>query len=257
MKTSIALLCLLVLLPVLANSQGPGYMGKKTIVGYGGHFNPVTFGATANNKTLFGNDNGSAKTGYFRLNFSQELFLERALSKSWLLGASVKYLRTGYDNRAVLNSQLQRPNDYYEINAFTYTLYFKKYGRQYTAPWGRYFMMGPCISVMRSKHDEYMHILQTVNNHDTLITDFGSDSQKHYRVDLLVGTGMNRVLFNRVTLDFGFNFQVIALLYTIETVLPLYSSTYPKQEEYISETIKSRVRGANRFNVFIKVGYLF
>ena len=256
MKTPFILFYSFVVFPLLVCGQGPGYMGRKTVIGYGNHLNPVTFGSTANNKTLFGHANGTSETGYIRFNFTHELFLERALSKSWSIGASVKYLRTGFDNREDIHGQYLRPSDYYVINAFTYTPYVKKYSRRYIAPWGKYLMIGPSLSVMTSKHDEYMHIVQTVNNHDTLITNFGSDSQKYYRFDILLGTGMNRIYFNRITLDYGFNFQLLSMLSILEPLL-LLTETPPDQEDYIGETIKPRVSAANRFNVFIKVAYLF
>ncbi|WP_317899874.1 hypothetical protein [Aurantibacillus circumpalustris] len=257
MKTQNSLLYSLLVFPILLWSQGPGYMGKKTVFGYGAHMNPVTFGSTADNKTLLGNAKGSSETGYIRINLTHEFFLERALSKSILMGVSLKYLRTGYDNRLTLNSNSDKPSDYYVINAYTYTAYLKTYTRKYIAPWGRYFIIGPSISVMSSKHDEYMNILQTVNNHDTLITNFGSDFESHYSADLLIGTGMSRVLFNRLVLDYGFHFQLFALISAVEPLLPFSTDAYPKQDEYINETIRSRVRAANRFNVFIKLGYLF
>ena len=257
MKTPTCFLCLLVMLPVFTWCQNPGYMGRKTMVGYGMQVSPVTFGSTANNKTLWGNKNGSAETGHLRFNFIHDFFAERALSARWLLGTSLKYIHTGYDNRADLSNGKQGPTEYYTINAFTFTPYFKKYARRYMAPWGKYFMVGPTFSVMRSKHDAFMHILQTVNNHDTLITDFGSDTKKHYSADILIGSGRNRIFYNRISLDYGFNFQLLALLTAFESFDAIPPGGNPLQQEYISETIKSRVKGANRFNVFIKVGYLF
>jgi hypothetical protein len=256
MKTPVFFLYLMFVFPALYWCQGPGYMGKRTLVGYGVHANPVTYGSTANNTTLFGDKDGTAETGYFRLNFSQELFIERVVGTRWLLGASFKYMRTGYDNRVDLSNGRPGPTDYYKINVLAITPYFKHYSRRSIAPWGKYVLMGPSVSVMRSKHDAFMYSLQTVNNHDTLITDFGSDDQKHYRFDLLLGSGRNRIFFNKLSVDYGYNFQLFALL---STLVPAYtfSSDRPVQQEYISETIKVRVRNANRFNFFVKVAYLF
>lgn len=249
------LLFLLSLFPGVLLCQGPGYMGKRTQAGYGVHVSPVTFGSTANNKTLIGNVNGTAEKGYLRFNVNHEVFLERVLSNNWLMGASVKYMRTGYDNRALLNSATEKPGSYYVINVLSFSPYFKTFRRNYIAPWGKYFVFGPVLNVMRSKHDAFMHIARrTVNGHDTLETDFGSDDKRHFSGDLLMGVGKTRVYFNRITLDYGYNFHLLASLMPLVEVL-LYEE--PKQEEYIAKTIAPRVRAANRFNLFFRLGYLF
>lgn len=236
-------------------SQNTGYMGKKTLVGYGFNFNPVTFGSTASNKSLFGSKQGSSESGHFLLNVTHELFIERALGKGVSLGVAVKYLSTGYDNTASFSSGRPGPTDFYRIRAFTYTPYFKFYKAKYMAPWGKYFIMGPSLTVMRSKHDAFMNNLQTVNNHDTLITDFGSDETKYYSFDLLLGFGRNRIFFDKLSVDYGFNFNCIATLLSLESLSG--DGSVLIQSDYIRETIGRRVMAANRFNFYLKLAYLF
>jgi hypothetical protein len=257
MKTRSFFLFFLILFPVLVWSQGPGYLGKKTVIGYGAYLSPVIYGSTASNKTLIGNKNGSAETGHLRFNYTHVVFAERVLSTHGLLGVSLNYIRTGYDNRSDLSDLSLRPTDYYTIKAFTFMPYFKRYFRSYVAPWGKYLIVGPSLSMMTSKHDAFMYSLQTVNNHDTLINDFGSDSKKHFSADVLLGYGRNRIFNNKISLDYGFSFHLLSALTTVESFNSSPSGGMPSREQYISETIKFRMRAVNRFNLFIKVGYLF
>lgn len=245
------------LICLFSHGQNPGYMGKKIVVGYGAYVSPVTFGSTANNKSLFGSSYGNSEKGYLRFNFAQEGFIEGAVGKKVSLGFAVRYLKTGYDNRSSISNFNGRPSGYYTIKAFSYIPYFKVYFGKYLAPWGSYFIMGPVITQMRSQHDVYMNIGTTVNNHDTLITNFGSDNVAVYRGDLLIGFGRNRVLFDRVTLDYGFCVQALAALLTFESVDPELIGGVPLMQNYIPSTMNYRVRGANRVNVFLKIGYLF
>lgn len=255
MKRFHPLFFLFLLSPGFIWCQAPGYMGKRMVAGYGAHLNPVTYGSTVNNKSLTGSQRGSSEKGYFRLNFAQELFFEGATSKRSVTGISIKYLETGYDNRASVNEHGTNPSYYYKIKVLTITPYLKSCFRRYLAPWGKYFIVAPVINVIRSEHDAYMNISKTVNGHDTLITDFGPDNKKYLSADLLMGFGNTRVLFNRITLDYGFHFQAISTLAILEPLLD-WNPSYD-QEEYINGTIKKRVRAANRFNVFIRIGYLF
>ncbi len=257
MRAPILPFVFLILLSAFTQAQNPGYMGKKRIVGYGMYFNPVTFGSTATNKSLFKSQAGSSKSGYLRFNFSQELFIEGAVGKNTSLGFSVRYMKTGYDNRSSVYSSVGRPSGYYTIKALSFVPYIKAYFGRYLAPWGRYFIVGPVITQMRSQHDEYMYMTTEVNGHDTLITNFGSDADRTYRGDLLLGFGRNRIIFDRVSLDYGFCFQAIATLLAVESVDSELLGGAPVMQEYISRTMNYRVRGASRFNMFFKIGYLF
>lgn len=252
------LLFFLILLRTIFFAQSPGYMGKKVIVGYGIYLSPITFGSNAKNQSLFGMDGGSSETGYLRFNVTQEVFFEGVLSKKLSLGLAFKHLRSGYDNRARVWNYSANPSGYYVINAFTLSAYFKKYMGKYIAPWGSYFIFGPVLTQMRSKHDAYMNIVgQASYTHDTLYTDFGSDKVPQYRGDVLLGFGKNRILFDRLSVDYGFCIQAISALVLFEAAVPDLIGSPPRSAEYIERTMKKRVRGANRFNAFLKIGYLF
>jgi hypothetical protein len=236
-------------------SQTPGYMGKKTVAGYGIELSPVTYGANYYNKTVLGR-HGNAEEIPLWLNSTHQLFYEHNFDKNLMFGCAVKYCRTGYDNQATVNNLSQKPQGAYKINAIQFQPYFKQYYRSYVAPWGRYIMFGPVASVIFTKHNLQMHIKNSVDQHDTLITDFGKNIQTHFSADFMLGFGRSRIINERTVIDFGFNFHLIALFTASETTDPDNVSSR-NLSTYIAETAKARLRGVDRFNFFIKIGRLF
>lgn len=255
MKQRICFL-LITLLPTFIFCQAPGYVGKKTILGFGIHTNPVIYGSTANNKTFSGNKSGSAEAGHILFNLTYDLFAERVISTKWLFGNSIKFLRTGYDNRSSVKLA-GKPTDYYQINALTINPYFKHYFKHAVAPWGGYFLIGPSFNLISTKHDNYMFLQQTIAGHDTLIMDFGAKKQKHFNADLLLGVGKNRIFKHKIILDYGFNFHALSIIRVAEAFDAELLGGNPSTEEYIELTSKSRLRNATCFNLFLRIGYLF
>lgn len=247
-----------IIMPSFFLCQAPGYMGKKTTVGGGVHFNPVTLGSTANNKTLFGNG-GSAEEGHFRLNVTYDVFMERVISKRWLFGTSVKYIRTGYDNRSsVLSANSRSPQNYYQINALCINPYFKHYSRRYPAPLGRYVFIGPSINILFTRHDNYMHIVdRTTEGHDTLTMNFGPQKQTHISADLIFGVGKSRIIKDKILIDYGYNFGIVSAFYTVEALNTGLMMGSPSRDEYIAATARARLRNATRFNLYLRVAYIF
>jgi hypothetical protein len=258
-------------------AQSTGYMGRRFVLNYGFHASPITFGSSANNTTLIGNG-GSAETGVFALNAIHEGSLEFAMSSKWMMNFSVRYYKTTYDNAQDLNvsvydsyygyydSYSGRPEGYYNIRGLSYTLYFKYFGSRYVAPWGRYVMFGPVINTVKTTYDPAVMYLQNAYyNYNgstyTKIKDFGAAEQDFKGFNFMLGWGRSRIIANRIVVDYGCNFQLLSLLSVPfelegEDDLPLISSSRLDNHNYIELTNKKRVRGVNRFNVFIKVGIL-
>ena len=108
---------------LVAQAQSSGFLGKKFSVGYGLHASPALIGANAQNQSMIGNA-GSAETGVLAFNLIHEGFLDYSISSKWIMGFSVRYYRTVYDN-AMLVTQTHtknyetrdgRPSGYYNIN---------------------------------------------------------------------------------------------------------------------------------------------
>ncbi len=250
-------------------AQSSGYMGKRLLLGYGFNTSPAIFGATSNNETLIGTG-GSATTGSFVFNTIHEGFLEYAASSKWMVCFSARYYKTAYDNGKYLNyydnnysANYLKPSGFYNIRGLTYSLYFKYYGSRYVAPWGRYVMFGPTINTVKTSYDsKVMNFQANSNNYyyaDTLMSNFGTKEQSFTGVNLMLGYGRSRIIANRVVIDYGFNLQLFSVFAGVFDVLldgEDFSSQNPTNLNYIEKTYRKRVRGINRFNVFLKVGFL-
>lgn len=254
-----------------SEAQSTGFMGKRVMAGYAFNTSPIFFGSSANNESILGNA-GSSTTGEFVFNAIHEGFIEIAPSSKWEIGFSCRYYKTTYDNAREFSyynsSNLywndKNPRGYYNIRGLTYTLYFRYFGSRYIAPWGRYMMFGPVINTMKTTYDPAIMYASAQDNSGFMtqtktITDFGLTEQDHMGVNIMFGAGRSRMIANRVTLDYGFNTHLLSVIYGLFDVVGVTpGSTFSTLDNrnYISSTVRSRVRGVNRFNVFLKVGVL-
>ncbi len=260
-------------------SQSPGYMGKKLTIGYGFHFSPALLGSNGQGSSLFGKEGGNASTGEFAFNSLHEGYLEYALGKRFSLGFSAKFYKTTYDNHKNLSATSNvvdqygytttmyysgRPEGLYAIKGQNFALYGKVFNRGFIAPWGRYMMFGVNVKHYTCTYDPAeMKLYEDYGyGYDprSAITDFGPKEQSFTRFDVLFGFGRTRVLFNRVTLDYGFNVNLFALASTVFDAVSdnpeLFSSNWATNTNYIETTAPWRVRGVNRFNAFLRIGVL-
>jgi hypothetical protein len=261
-------------------AQTPGYMGKRLVIGYGFHFSPALFGSNAQGATIIGKMDGNASGGEMVFNALHEGYLEYALSKRFSLGISTKFYKTTYDNHEPLSVSVNQQDQYgyispvyydgnpkglYYIKGQNYALYGKLFKRGFIAPWGKYMMFGINIKRYTCSYDPAEMKLTTSDHsgyyYDNYppITDFGPREQSFTRFDVLFGFGRTRVLYNRITLDYGFNLNLFATVMTLFDVsdygLP-FSLTRPTNTTYIESTAPWRIRGVNRCNAFLRVGVL-
>jgi hypothetical protein len=258
-------------------AQTPGYMGKRFVIGYGFHTGPALIGSTAQGSTIIGKRNGNASEGEPAFNSLHEAYIEAALSKRFLLGLSTKFYKTTYDNHKSVEATVTVPNQYggsyvdsyygypeglYYIKGQNYALYGKLFKRGFIAPWGKYMMFGVNINRFTCSYDPAEMKLKddSYNSKSPPVTDFGAREQSFTKFDLLFGYGRTRVVANRVTFDYGFNVNLIATLNTLfdavtddDTIL---GDNRPSNYNYIETTAPWRVRGVNRFNVYLRVGVL-
>ncbi len=266
----------LYLLCLNASSQSTGYMGKRFVLNYGFHTSPITFGASANNTTLIGTS-GSAESGVFALNMIHEGSLEFAMSSKWMMNFSVRYYKTAYDNAEYLeytaydpyngyiNSYSGQPSGYYDITGLSYTLYFKYFGSRYVAPWGRYVMFGPVLNTVKTNYSASTMYMKDEYNYgsssNSIIKDFGDFEQNYKGFNIMLGWGRSRIVGNRIVVDYGCNTQILSVIAGAFNVVLDGAATELFNDKttntnYIQNTNKIRVRGVNRFNVFLKVGVL-
>lgn len=268
------------LLNVCSFAQSTGYMGKRLLLGYGFHTSPAVMGSNASNESILG-DGGTSETGALAFNAIHEGYLEFAASSKWMICFSARFYKTTYDNHlsfkkyggnysneSYVQYRSSSPSGFYNIQGLTYTLYFKYYGSRYVAPWGRYVMFGPTLNTVKTTYDPtimkvngtfYNTSLYGNNASDTVVTYFGTKEQTFKGLNFMFGFGRSRIIANRITIDYGCNIQLFSLA---NTLFDLNETGFFHRQEtidannYIQRTVLSRVRGVNRFNVFLKVGIL-
>lgn len=258
----------------LFSQLGPGYLGRRFQAGYGFNFSPALLGSNGSEASILGR--GNAVGGDMAFNSIHDGFIEFAFKNRTSIGFSCKYYKTTFDNYVdvYMNTNYNGnnytlsgyPTGFYTIKGLNYTLYFKFYNKRYVAPWGRYFMLGPSINTYKCFYDpSTMRLVGSDyynSNTPIYVSDFGPQGQQFARGDILFGWGRTRMAGNRITIDYGINFEVFALGWTLwdsvgEDPLEIFaSSTYITNVNYFERTSKRRVREVNRFNVFIKVGVL-
>ena len=246
------------------NSQTPGFMGKRFTAGYGIYANPAF---------------NSIALGYSdkAFNILHEVFIESALGKKFSLGLSGQFFRYKYNNKAAVmvnenynsvystNGINSQPSGSYMLKGRNYKLYGKFFKDGYLAPWGKYFILGMSLTqnVVSYNPDEMGIAVQTrvqsfvTGNYvyqDFFYNDFGPTTQSFRSADIFFGTGNSRVIANKITLDYGYTIGCIAMTQMFVDVLEIEDVT---PENYIEKTSKSRAAGVNRFNFFLKIGYLF
>lgn len=223
-------------------SQNPGYMGKHFTLGYGYNVSPSFVGANPNNRFW---------------NQQHAVYIEATTAERWQIGVEARRYKTIYDNKLQLSDENVSPENTYSINGLTCLINFKHYKRSYLAPWGPYFVFGPAINIVSSKYDPYMYIKSvTVNLRDTLVSDFGLATQRYVWYDFNLGWGQSRIFKNVICLDYGMNFQLASM---IAIITDSFTGTFQSitRQNYIERTSKIRMHGMSRFNLFIKLGYLF
>ena len=263
-------------------SQTSGFMGKKLVIGYGFNASPAIFGATKNNETLIGTNflgsTGTADSDALVFNSAHEINAELVISSKWMICTNVKTYITGFDNSVNLDDNNYRSsinyngsiNGYYTIKGINFGVYAKYFGSRNVAPWGRYMFFGPVANFSQSSYDpKIMNIKGKINRNyyngsyyvnqtkDTTFSDFGPKNQNFTRFDIMLGWGRSRIISNKVVIDFGATMQAISLGMLLFDLASPASGEYKTRSNYIEKTEKSRVRSFNRFNVFLKIGYLF
>lgn len=279
MKKKIIILVLSFWHSTLIYSQTTDFKVKKFIIGYGFNISPASLNSTKNNMKMVGT-RGSAQSGKLVFNALHEVFFDYLNSEKLVIGINIKYYKTAYDNQIMVNnlgkniynSQSEGyPNGSYLITGISYSIYAKYYKKNFDAKKRKYIMFGPVINqVFTSYNKNSMNLNAIVSstvtntNSDTLITDFGAEKQNFSNFNFIVGWGRTWIISEKIFLDFGFTSQIFSLItlpLDLEDSNAISDSDINQQKlttaNYIEKTYKKRIRGINRFNTFIKIGYFF
>lgn len=243
-------------------SQVPGYLGRRTTVGGGFYANPAFAAA------LFG-------YGRSPLNTMPEAYIERVVKNRMALGFSFRPYKTTYENtgevevRGGYSSSFRQVEDHpggaINIQCRGFAFYAKFFRSRYLAPWGRYMLLGLAMNDFVSTYDpDQMRVLVTERtfppgglypvDKNMYYNNFGPVSQSFKTFDLVYGSGRSRIFWDHVVVDYGYSVNLVALTLTLYEA---FDDEVNSPQEYIEYNSTMRVRGINRFNFFIKAGYLF
>ncbi|MBL7933903.1 MAG: hypothetical protein JNL60_18510 [Bacteroidia bacterium] len=237
-------------------AQAPGYMGKKLSFGYGFNFNPAL--------SAYGQGFGSSL-----INTQNEFFGEYVVGKRIGFGASLKLYRSSYNNTRTIDYGSRtsgfegaHPTGSYSIKARNVGVYFKFFRKAYVAPWGIYNVVGVTLNMFDCTYSpDEMYILNETYNVGlgytyTYYNNFGPTRQSYLYPDLMFGRGRTRIFKNCIILDYGYNFNLLATSLTLIDALDSGFGASTFVDNYIDKTSHARIRGINRFNLFIKLGFL-
>lgn len=254
------LICLfLVFLSFNSNAQAPGYMGKRINMGY----------------SISGSPRIKKSSGGIGINLLHEGYIEYVTKRKWSIGLSAKFYKTvvynGYRNINISSYNYFRPTSYsptayIDIRGTNFTCYFKYFKKNFLAPWGKYFIIGPTLSVFKASYDPNLMYISGdyigINslNKNNYFADFGPTEQTYFRSDLMFGNGRSRIIANRIIIDYGYTFNLLAWLSTPffddSDLLGLQINQKLTNFNYIEIVSAERVRGYNKFNLFLKIGLL-
>ncbi|PBQ31970.1 hypothetical protein CNR22_09375 [Sphingobacteriaceae bacterium] len=264
---------LIVASSLVSHGQAPGYMGKKTTIGYGFNINPAITAALADYGTSI-------------VNTQHEFFIEQVLGKRFSLGASFKLYKSTYNNTGQVDMKseyynagyisfstyqiagygtspyLADPQGQIKIKARNFALYTKLFRRKYVAPWGKYILLGATLNVRTASYNpNEMRVEDRIQTssypytyEDITFNDFGDIKQRYLFPDMLFGMGNCRIVGKHLIIDYGWTMNVAAMAAGVVDAFDIYK---PEPDEYIQRNSGMRVRGINRFNAFVKVAYLF
>ena len=74
--------------------------------------------------------------------------------------------------------------------------------------------------------------------------------------NILFGWGRSRIIANRLVVDYGINMQVLSIPGLLYDLAQSSKSINYVNSVYIENTAGARIRGLNRINAFLKVGFL-
>jgi hypothetical protein len=233
------LICLLaVALP--ATSQTPGYMGKRFAAGYGVYASPGFYGSG----------------GLTSVNVLHEGFLEFAAKHKFSLGFSFKIYKALNKNETTTFTTYNSgtPTGQIDLKARNFALYGKFYKRGTLAPWGKYFLLGASVNTFKGSYDPTLMRIPNVNH-----SKFGDQEERYFTFDVMFGNGRSRIIANRIMIDYGYSVGVwgVTSFLAGDILGALDSRNAVRASDYLETTGKWRINEVNRFNIFLKVGYLF
>ena len=201
-----------------ANAQESGYLGERFVIGYSNYFFPGFRGPGPNAADPAGQSS-------FCLNNVNCLNVEYAYAERRMLCLSTQYLRTGiaYDNGihdGVFDAASSRDYPYPGgskyggdfskpalLSSLNFGLGIKMFKRGFIAPVGRYKKIEFLFLLETVKYDNTnFRIVDPNNSDETIAYTAGNGIYKYKNVAISYTIGNQRVLFDKLILDYGLRF---------------------------------------------------
>ncbi len=214
-KQVIILGIIMLLVKLCVAQTAPGYMGKKLIIEYSVTGAPALFRINKNGKSgidIFPPD--------FKLpmNYGHKLTGSYSINRKSAYGASLELFTTGVDysnitlgKGVIENNRITQINGHNAqndavLNTYGLTL-FKSFYRNGISPLGRHTNIG--IKILYASTDlsqvNFSSFTNTNNNQtEVLVYDLSGKSPSSIEWGFTYGMGVNRILFDKVVINFGF-----------------------------------------------------
>jgi hypothetical protein len=233
----------------LLYAQNPGYQGKRFSLNY----NFYTFNALENP-----NENG--ESGLLSFNTTHYANLDMAVFRKMTVGASFEYINTGFKFKENYNIPIPDPYDpynssYYDevhsesvgkMEAYEVGLYLRKFFGGNIAPLGSYFKPEISLIFYKVYPGNPIPTYKPPGYGDPVF-----NNQSPYKtVAISLELGQNRVLFNRLFIDYGLRLKLIP------AALKQAESGHNSNTTYLQIIPRYRLAMLELFNIKLGIGVL-
>ncbi len=257
---------LFIFISAFSNAQISGYMGKRTVISYSNYF---MFGLRGPGPA----DSGPKDEPSFTMNNAHCLNFEYAIKQRKMLCLSGQYIRTGiaYDrggHASTLYGSSYREYPYPDgvgyggsflkpalLTSFNIGLGLKFFKSGLLAPVGRYGKLEVLLLFENVKYD-YKNFKKKVDSNpynDTPYT-LGTGEYKYKNIALVYTIGKQRILYDKIVLDYGIRFAWSPSLNIISLTGGLDDS--PNIETYYRREANLRIARQQLINFHIGIGFL-
>jgi hypothetical protein len=223
-------------------AQVPGYQGKKLFLEYDNYFCPAFYSPNVN-----------GHTGIMSFNDRHGMSLDYIISKHYSLGISIQYLKTKYkypdwyaENINISTTALGN------LTAYAYGLHYRQF-YTFLAPVGSYYRVEIQYLTYRTSYDSAEVWKYQKNRNYRQIPEL-DDTKDYHGVAVCLSYGYQRIFYNRIILDSGFQIAINTLqIGMYETDLDEFGFN---RDNYLELSGKSRLAHHYFFNIYAGIGIL-
>lgn len=188
--------------------EAPGYLGKKLIISYSGNISPTPF-----------HPNKNGENGFSKFTYKHKISADYVRTRKTSIGMSFELYSTGLDNEFEIIGSNPNASSFSGLTSFQdrnygilnvkgigfYRLKFKKG----IAPLGKYNILG--VKLLVASTDLSTSNFTSSNGDDAVSFNVNNHEATYLKLGLILGSGINRVIKDKVVLKFGFNMTIIPL----------------------------------------------